>query len=40
MGSAAKKPVPMRSRRSGLKKKKLVDANLEILKKLESDKTK
>ena len=40
MGSAAKKPVPMRSRRSGIKKKKLVDANLTILKKLENDKTK
>jgi len=40
MGSAAKKPVPMRSRRSGLKKKKLIDANLAILKKLENDKTK
>ena len=40
MGSAAKKPVPMRSRRSGVKKKKLVDANLAILKKLESDKVK
>ncbi len=38
MGSAAKKPRAMRSRRSGLKKKKLVDANLLILKKLESDK--
>ena len=40
MGSAAKKPVPMRSRRSGLKKKKLIDANLAILKKLESGKVK
>ena len=40
MGSAAKKPVPMRSRRSGLKKKKLIDANLAILKKLENDKVK
>ena len=30
----------MRSRRSGVKKKKLVDANLAILKKLESDKVK
>ena len=40
MGSAAKKPIPMRSRRSGLKKKKLIDANLAILKKLENDKTK
>jgi hypothetical protein len=34
MGSAAKKPKPMRSRRSGLKKKKLIDANLAILNKL------
>lgn len=34
MGSAAKKPRPMRSRRSGVKKKQLVDANLAILKKL------
>ena len=40
MGSAAKKPIPMRSRRSGLKKKKLIDANFAILKKLENDKTK
>jgi hypothetical protein len=40
MGSAAKKPKPMRSRRSGLKKKKLIDANLAILKKLEIDKVK
>lgn len=39
MGSAAKKPKPMRSRKSGLKKKKLIDANLAILKKLEIDKT-
>ena len=37
MGSAAKKPKPMRSRRSGLKKKKLIDANLVILKKLKID---
>jgi len=40
MANAKPKPVPMRSRRSGIKKKKLVDANLAILKKLESDKTK
>ena len=40
MGTAAKKPRPMRSRRSGVKKKKLVDANLAILKKLESGKVK
>ena len=40
MANAKPKPVPMRSRRSGIKKKKLVDANLAILKKLESDKVK
>jgi len=40
MGRAAKKPRAMRSRRSGLKKKKLVDANLVILNKLINDKTK
>ena len=34
MGSAAKKPRPMRSRRSGVKKLKLVQSNLEVLKKL------
>jgi hypothetical protein len=34
MGSAAKKPKPMRSKRSGVKKTKLIKANLEILKKL------
>ena len=33
MGTAAKKKRPMRSRRSGMKKAKLVKANLEILKK-------
>lgn len=33
MANAKPKPVPMRSRRSGVKKKKLIDANLEILKK-------
>lgn len=33
MGSAAKKPRPMRSRRSGLKTVKLIKANLEVLKK-------
>jgi hypothetical protein len=36
MGTAAKKPRAMRSRRSGVKKKKLVDKNLEILAKLKS----
>jgi hypothetical protein len=40
MANAKPKPVPMRSRRSGVKKKKLVDANLVILKKLESGKVK
>jgi hypothetical protein len=40
MANTKPKPVPMRSRRSGVKKKKLVDANLAILKKLESDKVK
>ena len=40
MANAKSKPVPMRSRRSGVKKKKLVDANLAILKKLESGKVK
>ena len=36
MGTAAKKPRAMRSRRSGVKKKKLVDNNLVILAKLKS----
>jgi len=40
MANAKPKPVPIRSRRSGVKKKKLVDANLAILKKLESGKVK
>jgi hypothetical protein len=40
MGSKAKKPRSMRSRRSGVKKKELVDANLVILKKLQNDKVK
>ena len=34
MGTAAKKPRAMRSRRSGVKKLQLVKANLEILNKL------
>jgi hypothetical protein len=34
MGTAAKKKRAMRSRRSGVKKAKLVKSNLEILKKL------
>lgn len=33
MANAAKKPRPMRSRRSGLKKMRLIKENLEILKK-------
>jgi hypothetical protein len=33
MGTAAKKPRPMRSRRSGIKSKTLIDKNLSILKK-------
>ena len=40
MGSAAKKPVPMRSRRSGVKKAELVRKNQEILKKFVNDKVK
>lgn len=38
MGSAAKKPRPMRSRRSGIKKLKQVKNNLEVLKKFASSK--
>lgn len=34
MGSKAKKPRAMRSRRSGVKKKRILDANLAILNKL------
>jgi hypothetical protein len=33
MGTAAKKPRPMRSRRSGIKTKTLIDSNLSVLKK-------
>jgi len=33
MGTASKKPRPMRSRRSGIKSKTLIDNNLSILKK-------
>ena len=40
MGSAAKKPRPMRSRRSGVKKMELVKANLEVLNKVKNDKVK
>jgi hypothetical protein len=34
MGSAAKKPKPMRSKRSGRKKQEIFQANQEILKRL------
>ncbi len=40
MAQSKKKPVPMRSRRSGLKKMKLIKQNLEVLKRLENDKVK
>ncbi len=40
MGSKAKKPRAMRSRRSGVKKAELVKKNQEILKKLINDKVK
>jgi hypothetical protein len=40
MGSKAKKPRAMRSRRSGIKKLELVRKNQEILKKLINDKVK
>lgn len=36
MGTAAPKKRPMRSRRSGIKKSKLVTANLAILSKLKA----
>lgn len=35
MANAAPKPRPMRSRRSGVKKMKLIKQNLEILKKVQ-----
>lgn len=35
MGSAAKKPKPMRSRKSGLKTKKIIDNNILVIKKIE-----
>lgn len=38
MGSAAKKPRPMKSRKSGLKTKARIDKNNEVLKKLSSEK--
>jgi hypothetical protein len=34
MGSAPKKPRPMRSRKSGLKTKARIDANIEVLRKV------
>ena len=37
MAKAAPKKRPMRSRKSGLKKMKLVKQNLEVLKKLAND---
>jgi hypothetical protein len=40
MGTKAKKPRAMRSRRSGVKKAELVKKNNEILKKLINDKVK
>ena len=40
MGTAAKKPRAMRSRRSGVKKAELVRKNQEILKKFVNDKVK
>jgi hypothetical protein len=40
MANAKPKPKPMRSRKSGLKKMKLIKQNLEVLKKLENDKVK
>ncbi len=40
MGTAAKKPRAMRSRRSGVKKAELVRKNQEIIKKFINDKVK
>ena len=37
MANAKPKPVPMRSRRSGIKKMKLIKKNLEIIKKFEKE---
>lgn len=34
MGTKAKKPRPMRSRKSGIKTQKVIDQNLQILKKI------
>lgn len=38
MGSAAKKPRPMKSRKSGLKTKARIDENMKVLKKLLGEK--
>jgi hypothetical protein len=38
MGTAAKKPRPMRSKKSGLKTKARIDKNIEILKKISNEK--
>lgn len=38
MGSAPKKPKPMRSRKSGIKTSKRIAKNFEVLKKIESKK--
>lgn len=35
MGSASKKPRPMKSRKSGLKTKKRIDINLSVIKNIE-----
>ena len=37
MAKAAPKPRPMRSRKSGVKKMKLIKQNLEVIKKLTND---
>lgn len=38
MGTAAKKPKPRRSRKSGLKTKARIDKNIEVLKKISNEK--
>jgi hypothetical protein len=38
MGTAAKKPRPMRSRKSGIKTSKRISKNHEVLKKIENKK--
>lgn len=40
MANAQPKPVPMRSRKSGRKTMKLIKANLQVLKKVTSEKSK